>query len=325
MKSFTHINARTVEEACALLRQYDGKAVLNAGGTDLLSTLKGENCCSYPEAIINVKTITGLDYIEEDGGVLRLGACAKLSHIADSPLVREGYRALAEAARTVATPQIRNMATIGGNLCQDVRCWYYRYPRQLGGPIDCARKGSKVCPAVAGDNRYHAIFLDKKCFAVCPSDVAVALAALDARIIVAGPAGERSVAATEFYGTLATMLGKDEMVRSIEIPKSSPHAEQRFTKFSLRKPIDFAVVSIASAITTEQGICTHARIALGGVASGPVRARDAENVLMGKRINEELAAEAAELALKGARPLSKNAYKLQIAKTLVKRAIMGGL
>jgi xanthine dehydrogenase YagS FAD-binding subunit len=324
MKSFIHINARTVEEACALLRQYEGKAVLNAGGTDLMSTLKGENCSTYPEAIINIKTIAGLDFIEEDGGVLRLGACAKLSHLAKSPLVTEGYRTLAEAARTVATPQIRNMATIGGNLCQDVRCWYYRYPRQIGGPIDCTRKGSRVCPAVPGDNRYHAIFLESKCFAVCPSDTAVALAALDARIIIAGPTGERSVAATEFYGSLATTLARDEMVRSIEIPKPSPRAEQRFTKFSLRKPIDFAVVSIATVITTEQGICTDARIALGAVASGPVRARGAENVLIGRRIDEETAAEAAELALKGARPLSKNAYKVEIAKTLVKRAILGG-
>jgi xanthine dehydrogenase YagS FAD-binding subunit len=324
MKSFTHINARTVEEACALLRQYDGKAVLNAGGTDLLSTLKGENCRNHPEAIINVKTIAGLDFIEEDGDVLRLGACAKLSHIANSPLVREGYRALAEAARTVATPQIRNMATIGGNLCQDVRCWYYRYPRHLGGPIDCTRKGSGVCPAVPGDNRYHAIFLDKKCFAVCPSDTAVALAALDARIIIAGPTGDRSVAATDFYGTLATTLQRDEMVRSIEIPKPSPRAEQRFTKFSLRKPIDFAVVSIATVITTEDGICTDARIALGAVASGPVRASKAEQLLIGGRIDEEAATKSAELALKGARPLSKNAYKIEIAKTLVKRAILEG-
>ena len=324
MKSFTHISARTVEEACSLLNRYEGKAILNAGGTDLMSTLKVENCGTYPEAVINVKTIPGLDFIEESDGVLRIGACAKLSRIADSPLVREGYGVLAEAARTVATPQIRNMGTIGGNLCQDVRCWYYRYPRHLGGPIDCTRKGGTVCPAISGDNRYHAIFLDKKCFAVCPSDTAVALAALDARILVAGPNGERAVAATDFYGTLATGLARDEMVRSIEIPKTSPGSEQRFTKFSLRKPIDFAIVSVASVITVEDGTCTDARIALGGVAAGPVRAGKAEEFLSGQGIDEESATAAAELAVQGARPLSKNAYKVEIAKTLVKRALMGG-
>jgi xanthine dehydrogenase YagS FAD-binding subunit len=323
MKSFTHINARTVEEACALLAQYDGKAVLNAGGTDLLSTLKGENCGNYPEALINVKTVAGLDFIEKGDGVLRIGACAKLSHIVTSPLVTEGFSVLAEAARTVATPQIRNMATIGGNLCQDVRCWYYRYPRQVGGPIDCTRKGGKRCPAVTGDNRYHAIFPVSKCFAACPSDTAVALAALDARIMVAGANGERAVAATDFFTPLATVLERSEMVRSIEIPDNFARSEQRFTKFSLRKPIDFAVVSIATVITADGGKCADARIALGGVASGPVRATKAEAALVGRRIDEEAAAAVAEIALEGARPLSMNAYKVNIAKTLVKRAIMG--
>ena len=323
MKSFTHINARTVDEACGLLRQYEGRALLNAGGTDLMGTLKGEHCRDYPEAIINVKTIAGLDFIEKGDGVVRIGACTKLSHIVNSPLVKEGFAALAEAARTVATPQIRNMATIGGNLCQDVRCWYYRYPRQIGGPIDCTRKGGKQCPAVTGDNRYHAIFPVKKCFAVCPSDTAVALAALDARIIVAGPAGDRTIAVTDFYGNLANALARDEMVRAIEIPDTPPGTEQRFSKFTIRKPIDFALVSVATVMTTGKGKCTDARIALGGVAAGPERAGKAEKALRGRRIDEESASEAAELALAGVRPLSMNAYKVNITKTLVKRAILG--
>jgi NADPH-dependent glutamate synthase beta subunit-like oxidoreductase len=158
MRSFKHIDARTVEEACSLLREYKGKAVLNAGGTELLSTLKGEYLSDYPEAVINIKTLSGLDYIKEERGTLKIGALTKLSDIAKSPLLKGSCKGLVEAVRSVATPQIRNTATIGGNLCQDVRCWYYRYPHQIGGPIICLRKGGKICNALTGDHRYHSIF-----------------------------------------------------------------------------------------------------------------------------------------------------------------------
>lgn len=158
MRSFKHINARTVDEACALLTEYKGKAMLNAGGTDLLSILKGEYLSNYPEAVINIKTISDLDYIKEEGGVLKIGSLTKLSDIAKSSLLKGNCKALIEAVRLVATPQIRNTATIGGNLCQDVRCWYYRYPDHIGGRILCLRKGGKICNALTGDNRYHSIF-----------------------------------------------------------------------------------------------------------------------------------------------------------------------
>ena len=158
MRSFKHINARTVDEACALLEEYKGKAMLNAGGTELLSTLKGEYLLDYPEAVINIKTLSGLDYIKEERGALKIGALTKLSDLAKSPLLKSSCKVLVEAVRSVATPQIRNTATIGGNLCQDVRCWYYRYPHQIGGPIVCLRKGGKICNALTGDHRYHSIF-----------------------------------------------------------------------------------------------------------------------------------------------------------------------
>jgi NADPH-dependent glutamate synthase beta subunit-like oxidoreductase/CO/xanthine dehydrogenase FAD-binding subunit len=158
MRSFKHINAQTVDQASALLAKYKGKAVINAGGTDLLSTLKGDYLSDYPQAVINIKAISGLDYIKEESGVLKIGALTKLSEIIKSPLLRTSCKALVEATRSVATPQIRNTATIGGNLCQDLRCWYYRYPHQIGGPIVCLRKGGKICNALAGDNRYHSLF-----------------------------------------------------------------------------------------------------------------------------------------------------------------------
>ncbi len=158
MRSFKHFHARTLEEASSLLKEYEGKAVLNAGGTDLLATLKAESLPNYPEAVINIKTLPDLDYIKEEKGVLKIGALARLSEIVRSPLLLENCKSLVDAARSVATPQIRNMATLGGNLCQDIRCWYYRYPDQLGGRILCLRKGGKLCNALTGDHRYHSIF-----------------------------------------------------------------------------------------------------------------------------------------------------------------------
>jgi xanthine dehydrogenase YagS FAD-binding subunit len=323
MRSFAHVNAATVDEACSLLRRYKGKAVLSAGGTDLLSTLKGENLPEYPKAVINIKTIQGLNEITEKGGALQIGALARLSDIAGSPLVRRSCEVLAEAALSVATPQIRNAATIGGNLCQDTRCWYYRYPRRLGGPLHCLRKGKGRCLAVTGDNRYHAIIGGRKCFAVCPSDTAVALAALNACIRIAGANGERTIPVMEFFNPLGNALVWGEMVTSVEIPVIEAPARQAFLKFTLRKPVDFAVVSVASVIVEEQGACADARIVLGAVAPGPLRASEAEHILKGRPITAELASEAARIALADAKPLSMNAYKTEIARTLVKRALLG--
>jgi xanthine dehydrogenase YagS FAD-binding subunit len=322
MRPFKHYNAGTIKEACKLLAKYDGRAVLNAGGTDLLSTLKEENLFEYPEALINLKTIAGLEDIIESRGTLRIGALAKLSSLVTSPLLNERYPALAEAAHTVATPQIRNAATIGGNLCQDVRCWYYRYPRHIGGPILCARKGKGPCLAVKGDNRYHALMGGKKCFAVCPSDTAVALAALDGQIRIAGLEGQRKLAVTDFYTSMGNGLKRGEMVTGVEVPSVADGSRQSFLKFTLRKPVDFAIVSVAAVITVQDGVCTDARIALGAVAPGPVRASGAEEVLLGRPLDEKTAAAAGEAALAGAKPLSMNAYKIEIAKTLVKRAVL---
>ncbi len=323
MKSFKHFHARTTEEACEILWKYKGKAVLNAGGTDLLSILKDEILSDYPEAVINLKTISGLDYIKEESGALKIGALAKLSDIEKSPLLKDRYRVLAEAAHLVGTPQVRNAATLGGNLCQDVRCWYYRYPRAIGGPLRCLRKGNGPCLALSGDNRYHAIMEGKKCFAVCPSDTAIALSALNSEIKIKGPKGERNVAVEDFFGPLGNVLKRGEMVTEVEVPRINGPMRQTFLKFTLRRPVDFAVVSAASMITLKEGVCEDARIVLGAVAPAPVRATKAEEVIRGKPIDQKVAAEAAEQAVAGAIPLTMNAYKVEIAKTLVKRAILG--
>jgi NADPH-dependent glutamate synthase beta subunit-like oxidoreductase/CO/xanthine dehydrogenase FAD-binding subunit len=178
VKDFNHYNARSVGEAVNLLGKQKGKAKLNAGGTDLLGVLKDRITPDYPESIINIKAIPGLDYIEEDGDGLKIGALTKLTRIVDSPVVKEKYAILAEAAKSVATPQIRNMCTIGGNIAQDVRCWYYRYPDELGGTVMCLRKGGAVCNALVGDNRYHSIFGTARlgsypCASACPAHTAI--------------------------------------------------------------------------------------------------------------------------------------------------------
>jgi xanthine dehydrogenase YagS FAD-binding subunit len=322
MKTFKHINVRTVKEACRLLKEYRGKAKLIAGGTDLLGILKDRILPDYPEAIINIKTVPHLDYIKEDAKGLKIGALTTLSKIAKSPVVKEKYKVLAEAAYAVATPQIRNMATLAGNLCQDVRCWYYRYPHQIGERMLCLRKGSGPCLAVSGDNRYHAIMEGKRCFAVCPSDTAVALNVLDAKINITGVGRNRIVSIKDFFNPQGNILQPGEIITEIQLPKPSDRAKQTFLKLTLRKPIDFAIVSVATVIVLEDGICKDARIALGAVAPTPVRATKAEEAIKGKTIDLNTAAEASEAATIGAKPLSKNAYKIEETKILVRRAIL---
>jgi NADPH-dependent glutamate synthase beta subunit-like oxidoreductase/CO/xanthine dehydrogenase FAD-binding subunit len=178
MKPFIHHTARSVNEASRLLKAYKGKARVNAGGTDLLGSMRDKTLPVYPEAVINIKTIEGLDYIKKDSEGIRIGALATLADVAASDAVKTEYALLARAAYSVASPNVRNMATLGGNLAQDVRCWYYRYPRQMGGPITCLRKGGKMCSALPGDNRYHSIFgavplAEHPCSTNCPAGIDV--------------------------------------------------------------------------------------------------------------------------------------------------------
>lgn len=335
MKPFEHADARTVDEAIGLLQQYRGKLI--AGGTDLLGLLKDRVLQEYPELLVNIKTIPGLDGIRRDEEGLKIGALARLADIAASPLVREEYPALAEAARSVATPQIRNMGTLGGNLAQDSRCWYYRHPREIGGNIACRRGGGSSCPATTGENQYHAIFRAmhgatigktwraKQCQSVCPSDTATALAALDATLRITGPGGERRVPVGGFYQPLGNVLHADEMITEIEVPRPPAGARQVFLKHRVREAVDFAVVSVACLVDEEAGVCRNARIVLGAVAPVPWRAVEAEQAVRGNPIDSSVAAAAAEAAVARAVPLSKNAYKVEIAKTLVKRALLAGL
>ena len=322
MKNFNHVNAKTVDEAISLLKSCNGDANLIAGGTDLLGILKDRILPNYPDTIINLKTIQNLDCIKEDGEGLKIGALTKLEDIAQSPIIQKKYRILADAAKTVATPQIRNLGTIGGNLCQDVRCLYYRYPHQMGGRILCKRKGSGPCFAVTGDNRYNAIMGGEGCFAVCPSDMAVVLFALNADIMVKGEDGSKLIPIKDFYTNSGNILGALDIITECQVLPPSKNERTLFLKFRLRASIDFAIVSVASSITMAKGLCEEARIVLGSVGPVPMRVSEAEELLKGKAPTEEVAEEAASIAVEKAKPLSMNAYKIPIAKNLVKQSIL---
>jgi len=320
VKPFKHVNATTVSDAVSLCQKYDGKAKFIAGGTDLLGLLKDRVLPTYPEAVINIKTIPGMNYIKEEAGGLRIGALTELRDIANSEALKGMYNALAEGALSVGSPHVGRMGTIGGNLCQSVRCWYYRSSPWTGAPFDCLRKGGKLCYAVVGDNRYHSIFGGPKgCFAVFPSDIAPALIALNAMF----KTSKRTIESQDFFDALTgTILDRDEILTEIQVPAPIAGTRSTYIKFSVRKALDFSIVSVASVLTVEDGVCKGARIVLGGVAPVPWRATAAEAAMEGSAINQPNARVAATAAVSDAQPSEKNKWKVEEAKVCVERAIM---
>jgi xanthine dehydrogenase YagS FAD-binding subunit len=313
-KRFEHVNAKTVDEAASILRE--GKAAVIAGGTDILGTLRFEILPDYPEVLVNLKSISGLDTIKEEAGMLKIGALARLEDIAKSDVVRAKYTALAEAAHRTASPHIREMGTIGGNICQLTRCWYFRLPDNR---FNCKRKGGEKCYAVMGDNRYHSIFGGiKGCMAVNPSDTAPALVALNAGI----KTNKRLIEAEKFWDMVkpgSTILGMDEIVTEIQVPTPAKGMKSSFIKFAIRKSIDFPIVNCAAMIGKRD-----ARICLNAVHNKPYRPLKSEEWIKGKSINEKNADGAGAAAVEKAKALpgDRNKWKIQIARTMVKRAIL---
>ena len=321
MRRFTHINARTIDEAVSALRRYGNRAHIIAGGTDLLGKMKDEILPRYPEAVINIKTIPGLDFIQEEKGMLKIGALTRLEDIGREPVIKEKYVALAQAAHRTASPHLREMGTLGGNICQDIRCWYYRNPHNR---FPCLRKGGGRCYAIEGDNRYHSIFggsVEGGCYAVHPSDTAPALIALNAKIITS----KRTVNAEDFFQVdvlKTTVLDAEEIVTEIHVPELSHGTRSAFLKFAIRKSIDFPIVNCAAMITHSAGKVSTARICLNAVFVKPYRAIKAEKAIVEKAIDETTAEAAGISALSDAKPLEHNRYMVQIAKALVKRALL---
>ena len=321
MKKFAHFDASTVEEVVTLLKRYQGGANLIAGGTDILGKMKDRILPVYPEALINLKTVPGLDSIEEEASMLKIGPLAILEDIAHNSIVRKKYAALAEAARRTASPHLREMGTLGGNICQDIRCWYYRHAENR---FPCLRKGGGRCYALEGDTRYHSIFggsVEEGCIAVHPSDTAPALIALNGKI----KTSKRTINADDFFQvevSKTTVLDEDEIVTEIQVPEPTEETKSSFFKFALRKSIDFPIVNCAAMITQSTGKVEAARICLNAVYVKPYRAVKAEEAIIGKKINEANAQAAGDAAVSAAKPLADNKYMVQIAKIMVKRAIL---
>jgi len=319
MKPFKHIKAPDIQTAVAMIKEPETAVI--AGGTDLLTEMKKE--IRHPERLVDIKGIPNMNRVRQENGELCIGALTTVADIEKNLLIKTHASLLAQAAAVVGSPQIRNRGTIGGNLCQQVRCWYYRHPE-----IHCWLKEGKRCFARAGLNRHHAIFGKSPCAAVNPSDLAPALIALDARVRVTSLQGTRELPVESHYKLpenrrrRQTVLNKDEVVVDIRIPVRSEAFTGLFIKMMDRETWSFALVSVATGIEWEENHVKQARIVLGGVAGSPWRVIEAEKHLTGRRMDGALAAEAGELAVSGAAPLDWNAYKIPMAKNLVKQALL---
>ncbi len=338
MNRFAFIDARTISEAAvaasatvaeamtatpeAISRSED--SVVKAGGIDLLDLMK-EGLLA-PARVVNLKAVPGLDAIvEEETGGLRIGPMATLASLADNPLLQKRYVALADALRGSASPQIRNVATLGGNLLQRPRCWYFRSQAYR-----CLRKGGGHCFAISGENQYHAIFNNMPCAIVHPSTAASVLVALDATVELTDAAGtSRRLSLEDFFVPPDRDLQREndlrprEILSAICLPKPSPSLRMVHVRQGEKDSFDWPLADVAVALDLDRdGTCTRAAVILGAAAPVPHRAKAAEAVLTGKLVDEGVAAEASRAALEGATPLSKNAYKLPLFEALVRRAIL---
>ncbi|MQA90007.1 MAG: xanthine dehydrogenase family protein subunit M [Gemmatimonas sp.] len=323
MPAYELFQPTDVEGAIALLNEHGESARVLAGGMDTWDWLKDRT--KRVTALVDLAGIQELREIRATADGVDIGALAPLSTVVKDPEIQQNYSVLAEAANKVATPQIRNQGTIGGNVSQDTRCWYYR----AGWP--CYRAGGNICYAntPASLNREHAILGADRCVAVSPSDTAPALIALDARMVVQNRSGEREIDAATFFigpGTdieQMTVLRTGDVLTTIRIPNAWSGASFYFEKVTDRKSWDFPLVNVASALRVEGGVIQDARIAVGGVAAKPLRLFRVEQAIIGQPANEETAAAAGELAVRGAEPLRLNGYKVPLMRNLVKRSIRG--
>jgi xanthine dehydrogenase YagS FAD-binding subunit len=322
MKSFTNANARDMRHAVTLVRdaRSGGRtAAIAGGGSDVLGMMKDR--LITPDVLVSLKTIKGLDQVKAENGRVTIGGLMTLDALSTHPLIRRDYRVLAEAAADVATPQIRNVATLAGNVCQRPWCWYYR------NGFKCFKNGGDTCYSFAGENQFHAIFGGGPSYIVHPSDTAPALVALGATFRIVGPAGERVVPAAEFFtlprvnAASENVLKEDEALASVTLPRSSAGMRSTYHKIMDREAWTHAVVSAAVVLQVDKNVVNSASVVLGGVAPIPWRVPAAEALLVGKTITPELAARVGEAAVAGARPLAKNGYKVPMTQAMVRRTI----
>jgi len=279
----------------------------------------------YPEHLIDITTIPELSGIRVGGGGAAIGAATMLTDVIEHADLRRGWPLLPDAAASIASPLIRNFGTLGGNLNQRPRCWFFR-----GEGFDCYKKGGDFCFAVTGDNRFHAVIGGELCYIVHPSDMATALLALNASAKVAGPSGERMVPFDEYFigprqdVLRENILRQNEILVEVQIPPLAANTRTAWTKLKDRQVYDFAIVSVAAVVTAENGAWRDGRIVLGGVAPVPYRAKVVEDALVGKPIADNLESAAARIRTV-ARPLSLNAYKVDLAQGLIQRTVREAL
>lgn len=321
LPKFIHLNAKTVDEAIFLLKTFGERATMIAGGTTLLRELKRRVQPTQPGVLINLKSTAKpkLDYIIEDEVYVRIGSTTKLNKIATNEIILRKFSMLARSAKLSGFPQYRNMATIGGEICQHVKCWYYQSSNNL---YYCRRKGGNTCYAVEGNNRYHAVYDNGDCCAVCASEIAPILVALDAKAKITGTGGHRIIRFEDFFTPLGNTLQHTDILTEIQIPNTSINSKGSFVKAGSRNEFDPAVVSVSILATIVGMICTQIRIVLGGVNAVPHRAINAEKTITGKRMSNRLAEEAAQITVKTATPLQMNIYKLDLIESIVKRAFL---
>ncbi len=322
VSSFEYLEPQTIQEACSLLAEHQGKAKIIAGGTDLLVMMKYR--VLTPQYLVNIKGIKELDFIKYDEtGGLRIGPLTTLNALAGHPVVQERFNALSQAAAVVASPNVRNLATIGGNLCLDAKCWYYNQSSLFRkGRTACFKRGGDCCYVIKGG---------KFCYALVAADTVAALIALGAEARIVSAAGERTVAVADFFtgqGDTLNVLAPGEIITEIHVPTPAPRTFSAFIKESFRSSIEFSLTNVAVAITfdTGDGVCTDARIALSAVSCGTVDAQKAAAVLKGKKIDAQLATEAANAAVSETSPISSiwaSVYhRRRLIAALVKRATL---
>ncbi len=329
MKTFTNANAQDLTEAVDLARRarQEGRTVaVSGGGSDLLGMVKER--LITPDVVVNLRTAQGPDrdvsriQTVDDG--VRIGGLITLEALSQEPLIRDEFTVLAEAAGGVATPQIRHVGTLAGNVCQRPWCWYYR------NGFPCYKAGGTQCFSYGGENQFHAIFGGGPSYIVHPSDTAAALVALDATFRLVGAAGERLVSAADFFvlprrnAARENVLEEDEIVTGVDLPTLATGSRSAYHKVMDRESWTHAIVSAAVVLTfdtRDETVCRRARIVLGGVAPIPWRVSDAERMLEGQRVTQELAARAADAAMVTAQPLSGNGYKVPLVKGVIERTI----
>jgi xanthine dehydrogenase YagS FAD-binding subunit len=319
MNQFEFARATSLPEALSLVAEKPG-SVLKAGGIDLLDRMKEH--LVEPPRLVDLKSVAGLQEVAaEPGGGVRIGPLVTLAHVAAHPGIRATHTALAQACGEAASPQIRNVATIGGNLLQRPRCWYYRLESYR-----CLKKGGDICFAVGGENRYHTIFGDGACNAPHPSNAAMGLLPLEASLVLQGPRGMRTVAAEQFF-TIPDQDPRrenagdpDEILAAISLP-AAPGVRSVYASVREKAAFDWPLVSAAVALKAEGGVVRKARIFLGAVATVPLRSTAAEQALLGRRLDETAGEAAAKAAVAGAQPLSENGYKVELLTVLLRRTL----